>query len=243
MYTYLILNFLTISFPLIRSFEGKISYVSKWKYLFPAIFITGILFIIWDHYFTIMGVWRFNSAYITGFHILELPVEEWLFFLTVPFACVFIYEVVKYFVKADPLKNKSGIITFLLIIILLILAITNTDKIYTFTTFSLTALCLLIHWACFKNAFFGIFYITYIFHLIPFLIINGFLTYLPVVIYNDEENLGLRIFSIPVEDTIYSMLLLLINISLYEYFRKRKTYKGKREKRLNTPVPETKQLY
>ncbi|CAN5437319.1 hypothetical protein BH23BAC1_BH23BAC1_10820 [soil metagenome] len=240
MYTYLILNLLTISFPLIRSFEDKIAYASKWKYLFPAILISGLIFIIWDHYFTIWGVWSFNSEYITGIYLLELPVEEWLFFLTVPFACVFIYEVVKFFFKNDPLFNSSGIITGLIIASLVVLAIINLDKIYTTVTFFSTAAFLLTHWLIFKKKYLGIFYLAYLFHLIPFLLINGILTYLPVVVYNNQDNLGIRIFTIPIEDTIYSMLLLLMNISIYEFLRSRNLPKVKNKNKENRSAPKPK---
>jgi hypothetical protein len=56
--------------------------------------------------------------------------------------------------------------------------------------------------------------------------VNGILTAWPVVEYNDAENLGIRIFidgwaNIPIDDTIYCLLLLLMNVSLYHYFEKR----------------------
>ena len=73
----------------------------------------------------------------------------------------------------------------------------------------------------------GRFLFAYLVHLIPFIICNGVLTGgltpEPVVIYNNAENLGIRIWTVPIEDTIYSMTLLLMNVSLFEYFRKRKT--------------------
>ena len=65
----------------------------------------------------------------------------------------------------------------------------------------------------------------YVVHLVPFLLVNGVLTYLPIVWYNNSYNLGRRIVSIPVEDTMYSMLMLLLTISVYEGLRQRKTAK------------------
>ena len=58
--------------------------------------------------------------------------------------------------------------------------------------------------------------------LIPFLIVNGFLTAIPVVLYNDAENLNLRIYTIPFEDIFYGMLLVLMNIVIYEKLKNRK---------------------
>lgn len=107
-----------------------------------------------------------------------------------------------------------------MIVILSITALLNTDKSYTWIKLSLTAL-MLVFVVLKKFPFIGKFYRTYLVSLIPFLIVNGILTSLPVVIYNDTENLGIRIFTIPVEDTMYSLLLLLMNVVLFEFFKKK----------------------
>ena len=221
MYTYLLINILTISFPLIRSFEKKIYFFQNWKFIFPAIAITGTFFVIWDHFFTIWNIWGFNAEYILGTFILSLPLEEWLFFLTVPFACFFIYEVLIYFFPGDPLKSYSNTFCVITVIGLVLIAVFNTDKLYTFVTSSFAAAFLVIHWLIYRNKYLGRFYFTYLVHLIPFLIVNGILTYLPVVEYNNDENLNIRIFSIPIEDAVYSFLLLLMNITLYEFFKEK----------------------
>ena len=73
-----------------------------------------------------------------------------------------------------------------------------------------------------KPNWLGRFYIGYFIALIPFFIVNGILTYMPVVTYNDAENLGIRLFTIPIEDTIYCLLLLLMNVIMYEYIKQKK---------------------
>ncbi len=52
--------------------------------------------------------------------------------------------------------------------------------------------------------------------------VNGLLTYLPVVEYNQAEIIGIKIYTIPFEDVFYGMLLVLLNILLFEKFRSQK---------------------
>ena len=220
-FTYLIINLLTFIFPIIQSFESKIKFVKNWKFVFPAIFLTGTFFIIWDVFKTKYGVWSFNEEYLLGMYLINLPLEEWMFFLTVPFACVFVYEVVNFYIKNDIFGKIANKLSIALGIILLILAIVNYDKSYTSIVFSFGGIFALIHGIFFKYQWLGKFYLAYLASLLPFFIVNGFLTALPVVIYNNSENLGIRIYTIPIEDTIYSFLLLLMNLTFYEYFKKK----------------------
>jgi lycopene cyclase domain-containing protein len=231
-YLYLLINLFTISFPLLRSFEKRIAYIKKWPALFPAILISGTFFIIWDHIFTIMGIWEFNPRYLLGIYLFDLPIEEWFFFITVPFACVFIYEVLNYFFPKDVFRKVTGRLTYFLILFFLVIGIWNLDKWYTSVNFLIAAGMLSIHLILFDQKYLGKFYLTYLVHLFPFLILNGVLTGAfteeAVVVYNNAENLSLRIFTIPIEDSVYSFTLLLMNITLFEKFSSLKTFHAKR---------------
>jgi len=226
-YLYLTLNVLTISVPLMRSFEPKIRFAQKWYALLPAIMLTAGLFVIWDHWFTIEGVWGFNPDYLIGVYIFSLPLEEWLFFITVPFACVFIYEVLNFFIRKDYFASVSLPLTVVLIVGFLIIGLLHLDKWYTSTNFIFAAFVLGIHLAFFGTRIMGRFYLAYLVHLIPFFLVNGVLTGSwiaePIVWYNNDHNLSIRLGTIPVEDLVYSMSLLLLNISLYEYIKERKS--------------------
>lgn len=190
-----------------------------WKYVFKAMIFPAIFYIVWDMIFTKAGVWSFNPDYITGIKLYNLPMEEVMFFFVVPYCCVFIYVCIKtYFPKIK--NNRWSENIFLLIAIsLLLISLTQYGKDYTFYTFLFCGTgMLVVHY--FKRYFSAfntpVFLIAYLIILIPFLIVNGLLTAIPVVIYNDHENLMLRLYTIPVEDIFYGMLLILWNVAGYE---------------------------
>ncbi len=228
---YFYLHLFTLSFPLARSFESRIQYATKWKYLFPAIIITGLFFLIWDVIFTNNGVWGFNEEYLLGFYLFKLPMEEWMFFLTVPFSSVFIYECVLYFMKKDTLGGFGKNILLGMAVFLITIALINYDKAYTFWNFLFTGVFILISIQFLKPKCIDRFLIAYLIHLVPFMIVNGILTGSitenPIVWYNDEQNLGIKVFTIPIEDTIYALLLLFMNVSFYEYFMRINIYGNK----------------
>lgn len=226
-FTYLALLGGSILFPFLYSFEKRISFYKRWTSLFISISVVAAFFILWDVWFTADGVWAFNERYVSGLFFINLPVEEWLFFVIIPYACIFIYDAFKYFIKSDPLQPVSSAITFVLSAILIILSFYYSEKQYTQVTFLATAVFLIFHYLVFKNKYLGRFYIVYLIHLIPFFTVNGILTSLPVVTYNNAENLGIRIGTVPVEDSIYSMLLLLMNITIYEFLNQRSFQKRK----------------
>ena len=222
---YLLINFLTILFPMMLSFDSRVQFYKSWKFIFPGLIITGLVFLVWDHLFTILDVWSFNPDYVIGLYILNLPIEEILFFITVPFACIFIYECLKYYIKRDLLKSVSRMISIMLIILSIVLLLTFYDRVYTLITFGL--LLLALSYAEFiQKANLGRFYLAYLVSLIPFYIVNGILTSIPIVLYNNAENMAFRIGTIPFEDHFYSMSMLLINIRLFEYFKSRRTVAG-----------------
>lgn len=215
----------TLSYPLARSFEPRVRFVRFWPGVFLGIAVMCLLFVPWDVWFTSKGVWGFNHEYITGIYIGNLPIEEWMFFVFVPFACAFIYEVLNYFVPSAPLKRIQNQITGVLIFISFVLSIVFVDRLYTFATFSLLCLFLIWHLLVNKSSFLGQFYLAFIIIQIPFLLVNGALTGLftpePVVWYNNAENMGLRLLSIPLDDIGYNMLMLLIVITVLEKFKVR----------------------
>lgn len=221
-FTYSLILLGSLSGPLALSFDRKVAFVREWKNVFAAALLPALIFIVWDAYFTKSGVWGFSKEHVLGIWLMGLPLEEILFFLVVPFCCMFIYACIRsYF----PLINKAKSFDRILIVVaflLLIGALFWLNRDYTSWTAILLALQIGAVYT-FPGIFPGFrsdyFLISYSIMLIPFLVVNGLLTAIPVVIYNAAENLDIRIYTIPVEDVFYGMLLVLMNVLIYERLR------------------------
>lgn len=219
-YHYLAVNLLTIAYPLAQSYERRIRFLSQWRAIFTTIAIVGGIYLAWDELFTKLGVWSFNERYLTGVYIGSLPIEEYGFFITTPFACLFVYEVLRHFVKKDILKPYRWGLNWFFLVVTLFLGYYFYPRLYTSVSFFLASGLLTLQMFVWKSEWIGRFYLTYFVCLIPFLTMNGWLTGSfteePIVMYNDMENMGLRIFTVPVEDSIYLLGYLLLIVSFYE---------------------------
>lgn len=226
-YTYFAVLAFTLAGPLLLSFDKKVAFYKNWKRLFISMIVPAAIYIAWDVYFVSKNVWSFNPEYVIGINIFNLPIEEILFFFVVPYSCIFIYECLIVYFPSIRSGNVGDKILVVMAIMLLIAGICFFSKYYTSWTFiGLSAFLIIIYIR--KNYFAefsaNAFLLSYAVVLIPFLVVNGILTKIPVVIYNNEENTGLRIYSIPFEDIFYGMLLFAMNIIIYEKLRLRKDH-------------------
>jgi lycopene cyclase domain-containing protein len=164
------------------------------------------------------GVWGFNPRYHSNILLFNLPIEEWLFFIVIPYASIFLHDAFVLYFPQIKIKNlASKIITDVLLIILVLLVLFNLDKIYTVYIYS-TLIVTLVIYLFSKSIIINQFYITFLLILIPFLIVNGVLTGSfiegEVVWYNNDENLGIRFFTIPVEDFAYGFSMIFLSLML-----------------------------
>jgi lycopene cyclase domain-containing protein len=222
-YTYLLVDFCCIIFPFLFSFHPRLQFFRHWKaFLWPCL-LTASFFLIWDGIFTDIGVWSFNPKYVVGIYLFKMPIEEFLFFICIPYACVFSYHCFKVLFDFSAAQKFARTFYALLAFVLLAVALFHLPKLYTSVTFILCSG--LLFYLVGRNArMISTFFFTFLFILIPFILSNGVLTgsFLcrTVVLYNDDYNLGMRLLTIPIEDTFYGMLMLLLNVWGYERNRK-----------------------
>ncbi|MDZ4711652.1 MAG: lycopene cyclase domain-containing protein [bacterium] len=225
MSAYLLINIFIISIPLFLSFEKKIRFYKKIIPVIISIILTGIPFLIWDSIAVSDGDWSFNDHYLSGIKILNLPLEEIFFFITVPYSLLFLYECVRYYIK-----NKVCIKYFhlmaLVSIIFLIAGFISLGRSYTSTVFFFCGVifALIYIFNC-KEFFSKQVLVTVLLSFIPFFIVNYLLTSLPVVLYNSGSITNFRLLTIPAEDVFYSLSMisswLFIFISFEKFFEKK----------------------
>ena len=209
--------------PFIFSFHQKIKFYKFFKQIAASLSLIGFFFIIWDIYFTKIGVWGFDKKHHSSIMLSNLPLEEVLFFFVIPFVCVFTYFVL----SEKKVLNLNINTTFLklICILLIVLAVLFFKNAYTISVLILTIL-ILLYIIYYRPDWIGYFFSMYlIIHVFPFLLVNGvltgYITDLPPVWYDSNNIIGVRLGTIPLEDFLYSFILLFLNTSLFEYLRKK----------------------
>ncbi len=82
----------------------------KLKIINPTVLLAAVPFIGFDLFAIWRGYWQFNSKYITGIKVFNLPVEEILFFILIPQSCLLIWAGMKRYelfsqVKTDIIRH------------------------------------------------------------------------------------------------------------------------------------------
>ncbi len=219
-FEYLLFNFVIIAGPIASQFNRQVRPVSRWRLKLITSGFVMIPYIVWDALVT-ESHWWFNQAYTLDFRLFGLPIEEWLFFITVPFGCLLVWETLPH---ADSwlirLKSLGYIRAILYAALPVGVWIFSTGKQYTGLVLCCFGLVGLV------DTLLGVDLLlrpkTYLYLVIVsslILVFNGYLTARPVVLYGEAYQVGYRILTIPVEDFGYGFTLMLFNVMLYEKLR------------------------
>jgi lycopene cyclase domain-containing protein len=162
----------------------------------------------------------FNELFTMDLRLAHLPIEEILFFITVPFACLFTWEMIKknipdFYVAFGDMVQILAYIMPLAGVLLFI-----NGKEYTGLVMFALSLAIMVDKFLATNLVYQKRFYWYLGVIIILtLIFNGYLTARPVVLYGESYQLGMRVFTIPVEDFGYGISLLFLCTILYEKFK------------------------
>lgn len=227
-YLYLVVDLASFIVPFLFSFEKRrLHFIGRWKAILAGLAGMSIFFLWWDIRFTELGVWGFNEYYLLGPSLMGLPLEEYLFFLLIGFCCLFVYESMNHLVKIGIREQWFKYAFLIWGGFNILVAVLHYHRWYTFVALGLNGILILSFFYWHSTWSWKKFFIGYAFSFIPFSLVNGILTggftSAPVVWYNAEENLGIRLGTIPIEDSQYMMLMMLMSIGIYEKVYQRLT--------------------
>lgn len=215
---YLLFNVVVIIGPLALAWWPRASFSAQYVPAFLACVIAAVPYIIWDA--LVAGAhWDFNPAYTLGWRLFGLPIEEILFFITVPFACLYTWAMP--FRGNESLPNPALRFVYPLLFATLPIGgwAYSLGKEYTGLMLISLAVAglldlLLETRLALRPRFWGflgmVFAFTFVF--------NGYLTGRPVVTYGEEYQVGFRLFTTPIEDFGYGTSLIFVVVILFERF-------------------------
>lgn len=221
-YTYLLVNFFAVIICFIFSFDKRIRFDQHFRAFAMAALLTAIPFIAWDVWFTAQGVWWFNKNYTVGVYLAGLPVEEWLFFICIPFSCTFTYFCLRKFFDISWANGFNNMIAFATCIGGVLMALLHHAQLYTFVTAVAAASTMIFLHFIARSQWIGEASLIY-FCLMPgFFLVNGVLTgtglEAPIVNYNPNGILNIRMLTIPVEDAVYGYTQFLLVMYFFKRF-------------------------
>lgn len=188
-----------------------------------AAVLAGIPFILWDVWFTSHGVWWFNDEYLTGWRLLGLPIEEWLFFFCIPFACVFTFFCLDKFFNLNGANRFDRLLVWLTVAGCVLAVVLYYDRIYTLVTALVTLATMLWLYYGARVRWLGTSSFVYLILMLGFFPVNGILTgtglEAPIVNYNPSGHIGFRMGTIPVEDAVYGYTQFILVIFFFKKFQ------------------------
>jgi lycopene cyclase domain-containing protein len=213
---YLYLNLAIIAFPLLFSFEKRIRFYTKLKPLAAALVIVGIFFVGWDAFATYNGHWSFNPDYVNDIKLLGLPLEEILFFVTVPYSCLFVFDSIIHFIGDKKLFSPRKWLFAIIGVLIMLSAFAFYSKEYTFLAILSVGVSILfvsiVNVRLFSSRAYWIYTIL---TLVLFLIFNYILTSVPVIQYSSSAITGFRVTTIPIEDSLFNFSMLTNYLTVY----------------------------
>ena len=222
-YTYALVLFFTVIICFVASFDKRIQFHKQFLPFLKTAVLVGIPFIAWDIWFTAKGVWWFDTNYTLGINLAGLPLEEWLFFICIPFSCVFTYYCFDKFFELKWLSALNNSIVFVTIIVCSVIVLLHYDKIYTLVTGVATILTLIhLHFVA-RVEWIGKASFVFTVLMLGFFPVNGVLTGTgiesPIVNYNPGDFLGIRMLTIPIEDAVYGYTQFLLGLYFFKKFQ------------------------
>lgn len=218
---YYLFNLLVLLPPLLISIFSDVKTYKNWRALGVAIAAVSVPFIVWDVWAAAQGHWFFSGTYISAPRLFGLPYEEILFFITVPFAMAFVWDVLKKHIASKPVSEILAVTGLGLASLAgFVLTLSQWSRGYSRSAgiavlISVVAIVVSGWWR--RNVFWWYQLVL----VLIFFVANTFLTALPVITYGDASVTGFRVGTIPLEDFFFNFALINMFVLAYDFIARK----------------------
>lgn len=214
-YTYFLVLAATVAVPLVLSLmPWRLRWSGQeWRRLTQVFLLVSLPFVLLDVYSHASGWWAYNPDFVTGFRSMGLPLEEIMFFIVVPFACLYLFSAVARMARSEQLRRPWHwrLVLGMLIVGALTLALIEPRERTLFDVF-VFVLVATVGWIKPPSRV-EILWLGAV--VLLFLIVNTILTALPVVTYDATFGSRYRIGTIPFEDVLYNFSFLVLCLGVW----------------------------
>jgi isorenieratene synthase len=217
---YLLFNAAVIAGPLLTSLYGPTSFRGRWWPALVAAILVSVPFLIWDVLVTGRH-WWFNHAHLSLW-LLNLPLGEWCFFVTVPLACSYTWEMLSGGRDTAPVRPAAGLWVATALVAAASVAAFALGREYTALACAALAGAVAVDLGSGGRVVRHRSFVLFALMVLGFTaIFNGYLTARPLVLYDAAYQLDVRVGTIPIEDFVYGLALVVANVTLFEHLRER----------------------
>ncbi len=218
-YIFLIINLFLVVIPFCLLLNKS---VFKLKALQSAILpavITAVVFSTIGALLIYLNVFNFNNSFLINVFIGALPIEYCLFSFSFSFVAICFYNYLNSLFLNNNLQKFSLSVSNLLLGVCIAILFFSYAKWYPAITFSLLLLLLFYIEYVNKLRFMYRFYRAFFLCLILFYACYGLLCNLPIIQYNANQTMVLKIYAIPLESHFFTLLMCLFAVYLLELFK------------------------
>lgn len=222
---YLFVDLLYLGIPVLLSFAGKAPLFRKWKYLLPAVMFTSIMFFVIDAAIASTGSLEANEDKVARFRVIGLPLEHLLGYISIAYAGAFIYHTLNHLIERDYIYFHHELISSALSVLFMVLGIYQLDKAFTGVTFLGLGLFLAFQMIVLKPRYMSRFYFAtpvILIAIVPFyLLLTGAFTNQLILWHDEDQTLGVRLSTAPLEAVVHGWFVVLAAVTGYEWLRTR----------------------
>jgi lycopene cyclase domain-containing protein len=224
---FLILYIALFAVPLLSAYHPAIMWYRNFRAVSLAILVSGGFFLVLDSIFVHASVKGTADVYLSGISIFSLPIETILFYICVPFANLFVYEIVRMHVFHRKWCFACDEVIVGAAVVASIVLASFTDRVYTVSIASIAIVLSIGHVYKIKKNYQFVYLATCIPLLFFYILLSRYLSggsayaeSLPIVWYADRAISNIQILSVSIEELLHFYVIQLLAVTVYEHFRK-----------------------